>query len=76
MEDVIFGGSDARKPTGAAEVRLRLSGVTTLPSGNGNGGGARANGNGHGNGTAPGRELADGTDAGRGRARRVPARGP
>src|ERR671918_709273 len=27
MEDVIFGGSDARKPTGAAEVRLRLSGV-------------------------------------------------
>ncbi len=29
MEDVIFGGSDARKPTGAAEVRLRLSGVTT-----------------------------------------------
>src|SRR5215204_981027 len=27
MEDVIFGGSDARKPTGAAEVRLRLSDV-------------------------------------------------
>ena len=27
MEDVIFSGSDARKPTGAAEVRLRLSGV-------------------------------------------------
>jgi chromosome segregation protein len=27
MEDVIFGGSDARKPTGAAEVRLKLSGV-------------------------------------------------
>jgi chromosome segregation protein len=27
MEDVIFGGSDARKPTAAAEVRLRLSGV-------------------------------------------------
>ena len=25
MEDVIFNGSDARKPTGAAEVRLRLS---------------------------------------------------
>src|SRR5688572_635776 len=35
MEDVIFSGSDARKPTGAAEVTLRLSGVplppTTLP---------------------------------------------
>src|SRR5574341_919087 len=29
MEDVIFSGSDARKPTGAAEVRLRFSGVTT-----------------------------------------------
>ena len=27
MEDVIFGGSDARKPTAAAEVRLRFSGV-------------------------------------------------
>ena len=38
MEDVIFGGSDARKPTGAAEVRLKLSGVTTVP-GNGNGNG-------------------------------------
>ena len=48
MEDVIFGGSDARKPTGAAEVRLRLSGVTTVP-GSGNG-----NGNGHGNGHANG----------------------
>ncbi len=31
MEDVIFGGSDARKPTGAAEVRLRLSGVPMPP---------------------------------------------
>jgi chromosome segregation protein len=28
MEDVIFGGSDARKPGAAAEVRLRLSGLT------------------------------------------------
>jgi len=27
MEDVIFGGSDARRPTAAAEVRLRLSDV-------------------------------------------------
>ena len=32
MEDVIFNGSDARKPTGAAEVRLRLSGVIVPPS--------------------------------------------
>src|ERR1043166_2659523 len=27
MEDVIFSGSDARKPTAAAEVRLRLTGL-------------------------------------------------
>src|SRR5947199_5165162 len=27
MEDIIFNGSDARKPTASAEVRLRLSGV-------------------------------------------------
>ena len=27
MEDVIFGGSDARRPTATAEVRLKLSGV-------------------------------------------------
>src|SRR5215211_1835865 len=32
MEDVIFSGSDARKPTGAAEVRLRFSGVAIAPS--------------------------------------------
>ena len=36
MEDVIFSGSDARKPTAAAEVRLYLAQVTR--------------GNGHGNG--------------------------
>jgi chromosome segregation protein len=57
MEDVIFNGSDARKPTGSAEVRLRLSDVTTLPSAvggeslelpmNGNGGGPGTNGHGH-----------------------------
>ncbi|HYM24466.1 MAG TPA: AAA family ATPase, partial [Vicinamibacterales bacterium] len=62
MEDVIFSGSDARKPTAAAEVRLRLSGfikqiaeaplsVVVQPEpaekGNGNGNG---HGNGHGNG--------------------------
>src|SRR5215207_4182054 len=36
MEDVIFNGSDARKPTAAAEVRLKLSQVAqaamTLPA--------------------------------------------
>src|SRR6186713_3443707 len=32
MEDVIFGGSDARKPTGAAEVRLRFGNVIVPPS--------------------------------------------
>src|SRR3712207_2999691 len=32
MEDVIFSGSDARKPTGAAEVRLRFSGVALQPA--------------------------------------------
>src|SRR5690349_23123738 len=31
MEDVIFNGSDARKPGGAAEVRLRLSGLPLPP---------------------------------------------
>src|SRR5580704_5271709 len=30
MEDVIFNGSDARKPTAAAEVRLRLSDVAQV----------------------------------------------
>ena len=34
MEDVIFGGSDARKPTAAAEVRLKLSGVAARVPGN------------------------------------------
>ena len=34
MEDLIFGGSDARKPTAAAEVRLKLSGVAArVPGG-------------------------------------------
>src|SRR6187401_1649515 len=41
MEDVIFGGSDARKPTATAEVRLKLSGVAArLPLGR-DGGGTR-----------------------------------
>jgi len=66
MEDVIFSGSDARKPTATAEVRLRFSGVVKNLTGpafehkaahgnghNGNGHGSgegHANGNGHGNG--------------------------
>jgi chromosome segregation protein len=33
MEDVIFGGSDARKPTAAAEVRLRLAKVPAATPG-------------------------------------------
>ena len=42
MEDVIFSGSDARKPTAAAEVRLCLAQVTaSVP-------GTRSNGHGHG----------------------------
>ena len=52
MEDVIFGGSDARKPGAAAEVKLRLTGLTTI--GDSKGDVARApspegflNGNGH-----------------------------
>src|SRR2546425_3377787 len=57
MEDVIFSGSDARKPTASAEVRLRFSGVLKnimapafdeergqIPT---NGNGHQGNGNGH-----------------------------
>ena len=68
MEDVIFSGSDARRPTAAAEVRIQLSEVTAalangenvLPvagvrtrASSGNGAGHGA-GNGHGNGHATG----------------------
>ena len=71
MEDVIFSGSDARKPTGTAEVRLRLSGVTTLPSATSPLELAKANGNGNGHGAARrGRAGARGR-----RARRVPPAG-
>src|SRR5262245_55478554 len=60
MEDVIFSGSDARKPTAAAEVRLRFSGFVktltapALPTDDGHGNGHSGNGhngnghNGHG----------------------------
>src|SRR3954454_10181650 len=62
MEDVIFSGSDARKPTAAAEVRLRFSGFLKTVSGPafpaaepGNGHGhAEAHGNGRGNGDGNG----------------------
>src|SRR5262245_58993447 len=49
MEDVIFGGSDARKATAAAEVRLKLAGVAArvparpVPYG----AGLKPDGNGH-----------------------------
>src|SRR5438128_8731957 len=45
MEDVIFSGSDARKPGAAAEVRLRLTGLALPPVDPGNENGH--NGNGH-----------------------------
>ena len=57
MEDVIFGGSDARKPTAAAEVRLKLSGVAARGPGQqlgGNGHKSNGNGNGHSNGNGNG----------------------
>src|SRR5580765_7626091 len=52
MEDVIFNGSDARKPTATAEVRLRFSGFLKTVSGPAfPDPGAIASGNGHnGNG--------------------------
>src|SRR6476660_3843955 len=72
MEDVIFNGSDARKPTASAEVRLRFSGFLKTVSGpafpaesvdgpdhaeqNGRGHGNGHNGHGH-NGN--GHQLAD-----------------
>ena len=58
MEDVIFSGSDARKPTAAAEVRLRFSGVLKTVSGPAFPSSGRRqrprNGNGHGNGNGNG----------------------
>src|SRR5687768_4997479 len=50
MEDVIFNGSDARKPGGAAEVKLRLSGLPAPPD---------ANGNGNGNGSTHATDVAE-----------------
>jgi len=62
MEDVIFSGSDARKPTGAAEVRLRLSGVTVAPTaipGTKEAEGTNRGGNGHGNGGGNGHDVTE-----------------
>ena len=48
MEDGICSGSDARKRTASAEVRLRFAGgLKTLGEHNGNGRHDEGNGNGH-----------------------------
>src|SRR5688572_24940360 len=80
MEDVIFSGSDARKPTASAEVRLRFSGVVKTVSGpaftappgdrakfpNGNGGQA-GTGQANGNGSSNGNGNGNGTGNGNGK---------
>ena len=73
MEDVLFNGSDARKPTAAAEVRLRFSGflkqltAPALPTESGvdveavkGNGHEYANGNGHGTANGNGRANGNG----------------
>jgi chromosome segregation protein len=68
MEDVIFSGSDARKPTGSAEVRLMLAHVSSVSasaaSRNGSSDASEpvvvAHGNGNGNGHAQGDRQANG----------------
>src|SRR5262245_41305446 len=66
MEDVIFSGSDARKPTAAAEVRLRFSGfLKTIAEAPGNGH-ANGHGNGHGNGNGNGHANGNGHGNGHG----------
>ena len=66
MEDIIFSGSDARRPTAAAEVRLQLSQVTAalaslsrVVPGNGyaQGHGGQGHGNGNGNGAGKATET-------------------
>ena len=65
MEDLIFGGSDARKPTAAAEVRLKLSGVAARvpggPSGMAAPGQRQRDGHGDGHSHAALRPAADAT---------------
>ena len=59
MEDVIFGGSDGRKPTAAAEVRLKLAGVAARVPGAAprlrDAAQAHGKRNGHGNGYGNGK---------------------
>ena len=63
MEDVIFSGSDARKPTAAAEVRLRFSGflkhvtAPAFPPELAHAAPANGHGNGNGNGNGNGHHL-------------------
>jgi len=52
MEDVIFNGSDGRKPTAAAEVRLRFSGFLKTVTGPAFPAEHGGNGHAHGNGAA------------------------
>ena len=66
MEDVIFGGSDARRPTAAAEVRLKLSGVAARVPGSHTGNG-RHKSHGHGSGDGHGeRQTSYGNGNGKG----------
>jgi chromosome segregation protein len=74
MEDVIFGGSDARKPGATAEVRLRLTGLhapskdgspelAEFPPVNGDeNGNGNGNGKGNGNGHAAAHAVAAAAD--------------
>src|SRR5262249_26978466 len=65
MEDVIFSGSDARKPTATAEVRLRFSGVLKSVTGPAFGNcvsGQEVSGNGHGCASSARRAAGDGND--------------
>ena len=76
MEDVIFSGSDARRPTAAAEVKVQLSRWTAALAGDGyplavapgggraaaarNGRNGNGNGNGHSAGNGNGRAIGNG----------------
>ncbi len=80
MEDVIFSGSDARKPTAAAEVRLRFSGVVknmTAPAfaepGNDDAGQDAGSPSHHGNGNGNGHGNGNGNGNGNGHAHLDPA---